>query len=178
MKLHLGCWHRYIPGFVHVDLCELPHINFQSDIGNLSFAENNSVEYIYCSHSLEYKDYVEAEIVLKEWSRVLKPGGLIRIAVPDFDALIKLYNQTKTIDSIIGPLFGKMPLNEDVIYHKSVYNFEKLENLLINCGFNNVKKYDWRATEHAEIDDHSQAYYPHMDKDKGMLLSLNVECIK
>ena len=42
----------------------------------------------------------------------------------------------------------------------------------------NVIEYDWRETEHSEFDDHSQAYIPHMDKDNGTLISLNVECIK
>jgi len=28
MKLHLGCWHRHIPGFVHVDLCDMDHIDY------------------------------------------------------------------------------------------------------------------------------------------------------
>jgi hypothetical protein len=32
IKLHLGCWHRVIPGFVHVDLCDMPHIDHQSSI--------------------------------------------------------------------------------------------------------------------------------------------------
>ena len=36
----------------------------------------------------------------------------------------------------------------------------------------------WEETEHAQFDDHSQAYLPHMDKENGTLMSLNVECIK
>ena len=31
---------------------------------------------------------------------------------------------------------------------------------------------------HIDYDDYSQAYYPHMDKDNGILISLNVEAIK
>ena len=48
--------------------------------------------------------------------------------------------------------------------------------MLEQVGFTDVKRYDWRATEHAEIDDYSQAYHPHMDKENGVLVSLNVEC--
>ncbi|HAI38830.1 MAG TPA: methyltransferase, partial [Maribacter sp.] len=39
-------------------------------------------------------------------------------------------------------------------------------------------KYDWRQTEHAKFDDHSQAYIPHMDKENGTLISLNIEAVK
>ena len=41
-----------------------------------------------------------------------------------------------------------------------------------------IKKYNWRKTEHSMFDDHSQAYLPHMDKENGILISLNVECVK
>ena len=49
---------------------------------------------------------------------------------------------------------------------------------LKSIGFKNVIKYDWRKTEHAMFDDHSQAYIPHMDKETGILMSLNIECYK
>jgi len=42
----------------------------------------------------------------------------------------------------------------------------------------NVQTWNWRETSHSEFDDHSQAYIPHMDKDNGKLISLNVEAIK
>lgn len=45
-------------------------------------------------------------------------------------------------------------------------------------GFERVARYDWRATEHAEIDDYSQAHVPHMDKDNGTLISLNIQAYK
>ena len=45
-------------------------------------------------------------------------------------------------------------------------------------GFERVARYDWRDTEHAEIDDYSQAYVPHMDKENGTLVSLNVQAYK
>ena len=178
MNLHLGCWHRYIPGFIHIDLCDMDHIDYKSDIGNLEFIENETVDYIYCSHALEYKNFDECKLVLKEWFRVLKSGGICRIAVPDFEKLIKLYNSTRDIDKIIGPLYGKMDLNENKIYHRCVFDFQKLEKLLNEIGFSSIKRYDWRNTEHANIDDHSQAYYPHMDKENGLLISLNIEAHK
>jgi hypothetical protein len=66
----------------------------------------------------------------------------------------------------------------EYIYHKTVYDFKDLKELLEEVGFRNIKKYDWRETEHSEFDDHSQAYIPHMDKENGTLISLNVECLK
>ena len=70
-----------------------------------------------------------------------------------------------------------MKVNSIDIYHRQVFNFNRLKDILEESGFK-VTRYDWRDTEHAIYDDHSQAYFPHMDKEKGILVSLNVECEK
>lgn len=177
-KVHLGCWHRDFEGFINVDICDMPHIHYKSEINNLSFFDSNSIDYIYCSHALEYYNYEESKKALTEWNRVMKKGAILRIAVPDFDALLEVYNKTGEISSIIGPLYGKMKVNSIDIYHRQVFNFNRLKDILEESGFKKVTRYDWRDTEHAIYDDHSQAYFPHMDKEKGILVSLNVECEK
>jgi predicted SAM-dependent methyltransferase len=182
IKLHLGCWHRVIPGFVHVDLCDLPHIDYQSRIDHLPFIANESVELIYCSHAFEYFDREQAPKVLKEWLRVLSPGGTLRLAVPNFDELIEVYRQTGDIEKVLGPLYGQMEINTTHgpvrLFHKTCYTENSLINLLHNNGFGNAQRWEWRQTEHSDVDDHSQAYFPHMQKDTGILVSLNVEAKK
>jgi predicted SAM-dependent methyltransferase len=182
MKLHLGCWHRYIPDFVHIDLCDMKHIDYKSNIDDLSMFQDNSVSLIYSSHSFEYFNRQDAVKVLSEWHRVLKQGGVLRIAVPDFDALIKVYQSTGEIDKILGPLYGQMEIEtldgSKVLYHKTVYNFDSFRKLLNDNGFKDVERYDWQQTIHKDYDDHSQAYFPHMDKERGILVSLNIESTK
>ncbi len=182
LKLHLGCWQRVFPGFTHVDLCDMPHIDFKSSIDALPFFEDNSAELIYCSHALEYFDRDQAKRALAEWHRVLTPGGLLRLAVPDFEALIRVYQQTGELSRVLGPLYGKMgvvtPAGPTTIYHKTVYDQASLTALLMECGFGDAGRWDWRTTEHAHIDDHSQAYFPHMQKDTGILVSLNIQARK
>lgn len=180
--LNLGCWHREIPGWIHVDLCDMPHIDFKTNINDLSMFEDNSVDLIYSSHSFEYFDVKEAPDVLKEWYRVLKPGGILRLAVPDFDSLINLYTSTGDINKILGPLFGRMEIetksSKTMLFHKTTYTLRSMKDLLESNGFSNIHRYDWKETIHKDYDDHSQAYYPHMDKEKGLLLSLNIEATK
>jgi predicted SAM-dependent methyltransferase len=182
MKLHLGCWHRNIPGFVNVDLCDMEHIDYKSNIDDLSMFDDESVSLIYSSHSFEYFNRQKAVEVLIEWSRVLKPRGVLRLAVPDLDSLISVYQKTNQLEKILGPLYGKMdvdtPNGKKTLYHKTVYNFDSLSKILNENGFLDVKRYDWKNTVHKDYDDHSQAYFPHMDKESGILISLNVEAIK
>lgn len=183
MKLHLGCGKRYIPGFIHVDLDKSPHIDYQHDIRRLPMFKNNSADLIYASHAFEYFDRVEATNVLKEWKRVLKPEGILRLAVPNFEALVKLYKKYGDLSLIHGPLYGRMEIasvneKKQTIYHKTVYDFKTLKSLLESVGFINIHRYDWRKTVHKNYDDFSQAYIPHMDKKDGLLISLNVEAKK
>jgi hypothetical protein len=65
-----------------------------------------------------------------------------------------------------------------IIYHKAAYDFDSLKKLLEENGFTDVRRYDWRQTIHKDYDDFSQAYFPHMDKEHGLLISLNVEAVK
>ena len=183
LKLHLGCWKRDIPGFTNVDIFDSPHIHYKQSVDDLSNFDDNSAELIYASHVLEYFDRQEAEKVLKEWYRVLAPSGALRVAVPEFPKLVEVYKKTNgDIGKILGPLYGRMivetPEGEKIIYHKTVYDFESLKTLLESVGFKNYRRYDWQKTIHKDYDDHSQAYFPHMDKENGLLISLNVEADK
>jgi predicted SAM-dependent methyltransferase len=176
VKLHLGCGKRHIPGFVHIDAVPYPHIDHVATIDNLNFIPTDSVELIYCCHVLEHFKRNDVVRVLKEWHRVLIPGGKLRVSVPDFAALVQVYAKTPNLKLVIGPLFGR----QDYLYniHYNVFDRASLTEQLKEAGYGSVEPYDWRNTEHASVDDFAQAYIPHMDKDNGVLISLNVEAVK
>ena len=179
MKLHLGCGNRFIPGFYHVDYMDYPHVDRRGPVEDLSFLEDGSVELIYASHLLEHFGRYEVERVLKEWLRVLKPGGVLRLAVPDFRAVVELYEQEglqSGFSGLVGLICGgqRHPLD----FHKIIFDKPFLTDLLLRVGFSQVREWDWRATEHAAIDDYSQAHIPHMEKVRGRSVSLNLEGVK
>ena len=175
MKVHLGCGKRnFGTDWVHVDKVDYPHVTWR-DVTKLPYPKQ-SCDLIYASHLLEYFDRVEVVQVLEEWLRVLKPGGTLRLAVPNFEAICLMYGRGISLDKLIGPLYGKW--GSPPVYHKTVYDFDSLERVLTSAGFSEVRLYDWRETEHAQHDDHSQAYLPHMEKETGTLISLNVEALK
>lgn len=177
IKIHMMCGKRFFPGWYHVDGEKYEHID--SDDIILKTFSDNTVSIIYCSHGLEYFDREEAVEVLKSWYRVLKHGGILRLAVPDFEEMAKLYiNKKYKLESFLGPLYGKIKFKNGYAYHKTVYDFDSLYDLLKKIGFNYIRRWDWRTVEHGHIDDQSQAYLPKMDKNNGTLISLNIEAIK
>ena len=183
MKLHLGCGKRYLPGYTHIDLAKYDHIDYKMDVKDLNFIPAGSAALIYASHVLEYFDREEAAQVLRNWRSCLRTGGTLRLAVPDFDALMELYMLRNDLDLILGPLYGRWPIegSERCVYHKTTYNFRGLKDLLESVGFSDVKRWNWREVFTGALkgfDDYSQAYFPHMDKENGKLISLNVECTK
>ena len=176
MKLHLGCGKRFIKGLVHIDAIDFPHVDHVAQIDQLPFIPDDSVDLIYSAHVLEHFKRNDYKRVLSEWRRVLRTGGRLRLAVPDFEAICRVYLKYKNIEMVKGLIYG----GQDYIYniHYNTFDFESLSDDLEELGFDNIHRYDWRQTEHADVDDFSQAYLPHMDKENGCLVSLNVECTK
>ncbi len=182
LKVHLGCGKRRLAGYAHVDLADYPHIDHRHDIRTLPMFADGTVDLLYASHTLEYFDRVEVREVLAAWRRVLRPGGTLRLAVPDFEALARVYLDSGNLGLVIGPLYGRWEVpGGPVLHHRTVYDFAALKGVLEDCGFAGVRRWDWREIftgELAGYDDYSQAYIPHMDKDHGRLISLNVEADK
>jgi predicted SAM-dependent methyltransferase len=177
-RLHLGCGKKFIPGWFHVDILPFDHIDHQGPVDDLGFIEDNSVKLIYACHLLEHFGRNEFHKPLKEWLRVLAPGGVLRLAVPDFGAVVKLYAAGKigNLTEVMGLVMGGQRDQYD--YHKVIFDEKFLGDALRGVGFKTVRRWDWRKTDHAGIDDYSQAYLPHMDKDNGTLVSLNLEAVK
>ena len=178
MKINIGCgWRNFGKEWIHIDGADYDHID-SKDI-RMKEIGNESVDLIYASHLIEYFDRKEIIPILKRWREVLKPNGILRLAVPNFEIYAKLYSEKKiSLDNSLGPLFGKMEMGNKTIYHKTTYDYTSLKKILEEVGMRNISKYNWRQTSHSMFDDHSQAYFPHMDKENGTLMSLNMECIK
>ncbi len=175
-KLHLGCGAKHIPGWFHIDALDFAHIDHRGPVEDLSFIKDGAVELIYTSHVLEHfgrKTHMDA---LREWRRVLAPGGVLRLAVPDFGAAAQLYlsgTLPRGIEDIRGLVCGGQRDKYD--FHGMIFDEADLTKSLKDAGFSGVRSWDWQTTEHSWLDDYSQAYIPHMDKENGTLVSLNLE---
>jgi predicted SAM-dependent methyltransferase len=104
--------------------------------------KDGTVDEIYCSHLIEHVWDEEIRDILRDWRRVLKPGGQLTIWTVDFDKLVQYYNRDKykrdekLMRYINWRIFNK---NEPGEEHKSVYTKEYLSKILNNLGFKRVK---------------------------------------
>ncbi len=93
----------------------------------------NSVDEVRASHILEHFGRGDILKVLKEWVRVLKPGGYLKIAVPDFDYIVAHQDDPQWQ----GYLFGGQTDEDD--YHKSTFTAKLLTSLLWQVGLVNIE---------------------------------------
>lgn len=77
------------------------------DIRNTFPLDESSVDYIYCSQVLEHFERYEALGILSESFRILKPGGVMRISVPDIAKMLTIYQEM----SIISPDLAAKEIN-------------------------------------------------------------------
>jgi SAM-dependent methyltransferase len=177
IKLHLGCGNKILKNFINCDIQNIPGVDRSNvDISNLKDFKDNSVDLIYASHVLEHIPRMKTFSTLLEWNRVLKVGGMLRVGVPDFDATVKVYQRDGDYENLLNWIYGGAEVSTNIHYRQ--FTFSGLKTLLIEAGFKRVCKYDWKNTEHADVDDFTKAYNPHMDYKSGILMSLNIECIK
>jgi len=176
IKLHLGCGGKNIEGFINIDARDIPGVDQVDDIKTLSKYKANSVDLIYASHVLEHVGRLEYMDVLKRWHEILKIGGTLRIAIPDVEQVFNHYQKFGNLKVLRGLLWGGQKNSFD--YHCIGWDFKIIQEDLKEIGFVDIERYDWRKTEHSHIDDYSQCYLPHMNKENGMLMSLNVEAKK
>ena len=174
MKLHIGCGKVILPGWTNLDIEPGPGVDIVGDARELESIDRESVDIIYASHILDHFGRHEIADVLALWFSRLKPGGTLRIAVSNFSAVVAEYaSGAHNVSRLLGHIVGghKTPFDK----HGVVFDLGSLTDALEAAGFVDVARWNWRETEHAHIDDFSQAYMPHMDKENGRLMSLNLQ---
>jgi ubiquinone/menaquinone biosynthesis C-methylase UbiE len=153
--LHIGCGDNILPSpFENLDTRNLPGVDHVSEAFPLPF-EDNTFDLVYSSHVLEHFKKSETQLVVNEWVRVLKPGGVIRMSVPSFEALIKIYELSGDMEYIIGPLMGGQTYDQN--FHYNMFDKKRLTIYLENAGCEAVHPWDYRRTSHSKHFDFSQA---------------------
>lgn len=113
--------------------------------------EDESVDYIYCSHVLEHFEKDEAIKILKECRRVLKNKGILRIVLPDLKKIIKYYENGDKFNreyfgfdkDLYNGFLGRIK-RLFIRGHQWMYDAESAKNILKEAGFNKIIECSFR----------------------------------
>lgn len=163
-------------GYVNIDARSMPHVHFRlTNLRDLSFLPDGSVDLVYMCHILEHVAVAEVPSVLQVIHAALKPGGTVRIAVPDFDAMLSIYEKTnKDIRAIQNPLMGGQ--NYDYNFHFTAFTSTYLRQLLTDSGFASPQVWMPEQVENHDFVDWSGKQIEYLGQRYP--ISLNLEAYK
>lgn len=142
-KLHIGGQVRS-EGWEVLNALPAPYVDHVCNANDLSQFANETFGEIYASHVVEHLDYTgELVATLKEWHRVLTPGGRLYVSVPDLDTLAQLIlaKDRLTVNErffVMRMVFGGHIDRYD--YHMVGLNEDFLTEFLTAAGFMNLRR--------------------------------------
>lgn len=136
-----------------------------ADGAHLPMYDDNTVDYFVLHHVLEHFGCGEAQGLIKEAFRVLKPGGSLLVFVPDLRALAERWLQGKLTTQIVMTSFYGAYMGSEEDRHKWGYDPKSLYDFLTSCcSWKEVALFDWR-------------HIPGSDCAKDFWI-LGMECVK
>jgi len=144
IRLHVGGKERR-KGWKILNIQPGPEVDFVGDCTDLSHFPDNSIAEIYASHVYEHLGYQkELPKAIASVYRVLRPGGIFRVGVPDLDTLCKLFvHPTLTLNDkihVMRMIYGGQMDSYD--FHKVGLSFELFGSYLHRAGFKRIKRVD------------------------------------
>jgi hypothetical protein len=141
IKLNLGAGDIPLDGYQNLDAKR------GDSIYPLAF-DDGSVDEIRASHVLEHFPHAQAHSVLAHWVSKLKPGGQLKVAVPDFKLIAEGY-LAKEEKPFTGYLMGGQV--DELDYHKSIFDRDTLEYLMRASGLVGINGWESTAQDCAAL---------------------------
>jgi len=165
-KLHLGCGTRLLDGWLNADIqpCT-PYVLRLDATQPFPFADA-TFDYLFSEHMLEHLTYPQGLQMLAECRRVLKPGGVLRIATPDLAFLVALYGTGKSalqnayVEWAHARFTPWAPRADDTFVinnfvrdwgHQFIYDAKTLEQALRDAGFGAPLACELNNSSHAAL---------------------------
>ena len=176
LKLNIGCGTSGIEGWVNIDNSpsvlfsrlplgrrifhtpDWPHDVRRLDVRKRIPYPDSSVSCVYSSHTFEHFTYEESLGVARECFRVLRPGGVLRIVVPDLGIMVRDY-LSDSADPLASHRFvsrlllttGLRNVVHAGAHHKQMFDARSLAHMLQEAGFPTPELSDFRSSRIAEI---------------------------
>lgn len=163
IKLNVGCGTDYKEGWINIDNNSdenIERLDLNFDLRNPLPFKDKSVDYIFNEHFIEHLTIEESQQAIKDFMRVLKPGGVMRIAMPNLEESIEIYAdknwKKRGFIKEHGLQFVETPaelLNMSFRWwgHKWLYDWTELRRRLKQAGYRNVKRCQHSKSSHEHL---------------------------
>lgn len=142
IRLNLGCGGKLWPGFINVDFPGnwsglKPDV--ECDIRHLPFPDNYADE-VYSIHVIEHIYRWDTMATLKEWVRVLKPGGMLVLECPNLEKILHQFDKPVIdIKMTLWGLYGNPSYREEAQVHKWCFCVDEIVQLIQHAGCEQVR---------------------------------------
>lgn len=120
------------------------------DLGRPFPLRDNTVDYCFSAHVLEHLYREQAIRCVREVYRVLKPGGVFRVTVPDLDLAVAKYDSQDP--DVLLKLVYESDQPRDKNRHHWMYNAHSMGRLLRSAGFALVERCAYRQGRCPDLD--------------------------
>ncbi len=151
-RLNWGCGDDPRPGWVNSDVKDHPGVDFVCDIREGLPLADDSIDYAVSIHALPEVPYDELVPVLLELRRVIKPGGILRLGLPNLERAFAAY-QRGDRDFFLVPDDEWRDVGSKFVvqlvwygYSRSVFVPGFVQELLERAGFVDVRHLSFRET--------------------------------
>ena len=140
-KLHLGCAFKRWPEWTNIDLAEG---DVAADLRKLPFGDDYA-DVAAAIHVIEHFYLWEIQSILKEWKRILKPGGKLILELPCMDKVLWYMTQclqnsiTMDLQMTWLAIYGDPRYQRVDMTHKWGYTKAQLSDELKNAGFEKIE---------------------------------------
>jgi SAM-dependent methyltransferase len=145
VKLHLGCGPEKRAGWVNVDTQAELQPDIVSSVESLPMVSGASADVIEACHLFEHLTWNQARRALREWARILKPGGELFLELPDLESCIRILGKHRDkggFDLGLIGIYGYPPAIEKQgvpQIHKWGWTRRALMDELREAGFTKVE---------------------------------------
>jgi len=167
--LNLGSGPRGIASndWINVDGWIDRNVHLAIDLNRPLPFDDNSFAGIFSEHVFEHFDLDQGESILRECLRVLKPGGSLRLIVPDGEKILRTYLENPA--ELISRRGNSNPHAIDAVNsyfrqryeHQYIYDWPMLKHQLEETGFEQIRRVDFKqaiASNQIVLDDSKYAW--------------------
>ncbi len=163
VKLNVGCGTDYKEGWINIDNNSdenIKNLDLNWDLRKPLPFPADSVDFIFNEHFMEHLSVEEGQVALKDFKRVLKKGGVLRIAMPDLEMVVNDYINVPIKKNKVLKVFGLefVETKAELINmsfrwwgHKWLYDWEELNRRLKQAGFSKIKRAEQSKSHHPEL---------------------------